>query len=128
MRHVRVRDTAPERVVRSALHSMGYRFRIEGRNLPGKPDIVLPRYRTVVFVHGCFWHGHQGCSRASRPTTNIDFWNAKLDRNIERDVEVRRSLEALGWHVVVIWQCETRNRDALEQRLKTQLPAPRSRH
>jgi DNA mismatch endonuclease (patch repair protein) len=103
MAAVRNKNTAPERAVRAALFSAGYRYRLHRKDLPGSPDIVLPRYRTAVFVHGCFWHGHH-CPRGRRPTSNVDFWNAKLDRNIARDRE-RSALKALGWHVVTIWQC-----------------------
>jgi DNA mismatch endonuclease, patch repair protein len=104
MAAVRNKDTAPERAVRTALFSSGYRYRLHRRDLPGSPDIVLPRYRTAVFVHGCFLHRHD-CPRGRRPASNVDFWNAKLDRNIARDRERTVALVALGWHVVTIWQC-----------------------
>jgi len=105
MSAVRNRDTGPERVVRATLFSHGYRYRLHRKDLPGSPDIVLPLYRTVVFVHGCFWHGH-GCSRGRRPASNIDFWNTKLDRNLARDRRDCLALEAAGWRVVIIWECE----------------------
>ncbi len=105
MSAVRNRHTGPERAVRAALFSSGYRYRLHRRDLPGSPDIVLPLYRTVVFVHGCFWHGHD-CSRGRRPASNIDFWNTKLDRNIARDRSNRLALEAAGWRVVIIWECK----------------------
>src|SRR5438128_12503853 len=104
MSRVRDRDTQPEKVVRSLLHSLGYRLRMHRRGLPGSPDIVLPRYRAIIFVHGCFWHGHKGCSRASRPTTNVDFWNRKIDGNIMRDEKTLGELKKLGWNALVIWQ------------------------
>lgn len=104
MAAVRGKDTRPERAVRSALFHAGYRYRLHRRDLPGSPDIVLPRYRLVVFVHGCFWHGHD-CPRGRRPASNVEFWNTKLDRNIERDRAARAALEAAGWSVVTVWEC-----------------------
>lgn len=118
MSRVKGRNTAPEKNVRSLLHRMGYRFRIHLKNLPGNPDIVLPRHRKIIFVHGCFWHGHQGCSRAKRPASNVDFWNHKIDKNIERDISVREKLESLGWKVLVVWQCGIRDKEALQIQLK----------
>lgn len=105
MASVRNKDTKPERFVRSALFLAGYRYRLHRRDLPGHPDIVLPRYRTIVFVHGCFWHGHD-CPRGRRPRSNTAFWNTKLDRNRARDQKAREALEALGWTVISIWECE----------------------
>jgi len=99
-------DTGPELRVRRLLHRLGYRFRLHRRDLPGRPDIVLPKWRTVLFVHGCFWHQHAGCPRAARPTSNVAFWDRKLDRNVRRDQENRRSLEEAGWRVLVIWECQ----------------------
>ncbi len=116
MSRVRNRNTEPELVVRRALHSMGYRFRLHRKDLPGSPDIVLPKYKTVVFVHGCFWHGHPGCKKASRPATNIDFWGRKLDRNLMRDKEAREELEKLGWIVLIVWQCELKDAPKLQNR------------
>jgi DNA mismatch endonuclease (patch repair protein) len=88
---------------------MGYRFRLHPKNLPGKPDIVLPKHHKVIFVNGCFWHGHRGCNRAGRPATNIEFWNRKLDRNLKRDETVQKELRVLGWKVLVVWECKTRD-------------------
>lgn len=105
MAKVRGRDTAPEMRVRRALFAAGFRYRLHARHLPGRPDIVLPRYRTAVFVHGCFWHGH-GCPRSRRPRSNQTFWELKLDRNIARDLKSRTELEAAGYRVVIVWQCE----------------------
>ena len=102
------KDTKPEVAVRRLLHALGYRFRIHRKDLPGKPDIVLPKYRTVIFVHGCFWHHHEGCKAASTPASNIDFWQTKFRRNRERDAQVRAQLESLGWKVIVIWECEVK--------------------
>lgn len=104
MSAVRGKDTAPEKAVRSALFSAGYRYRLHRRDLPGAPDIVLPRHHTVVFVHGCFWHGHK-CRKGRRPSSNTEFWNAKLDGNIARDERNRAALSALGWQVKIIWEC-----------------------
>jgi DNA mismatch endonuclease (patch repair protein) len=101
---VRGRDTAPERAVRSALFAAGHRFRLHDRRLPGTPDIVLPRYKTIIFVHGCFWHGHE-CSRGRRPTSNRAFWDAKLDRNRIRDRSHYVALQADGWRIVTLWEC-----------------------
>ena len=117
MAAVKNKNTAPEIIVRKTLHRLGYRFRLHRRDLPGNPDIVLPKYRAVIFVHGCFWHGHPGCSRASRPQTTAEFWNTKLDKNLRRDQEVQARLHALGWRVLVIWQCRTKDREQLEQQI-----------
>ena len=104
MRAVKGRDTKPEKRVRSALHAAGFRFRLHRGDLPGRPDLVLPRYKIAVFVHGCFWHGHS-CPRGARPSSNADFWNAKIERNIARDRAAAASLAELGWKAVVIWEC-----------------------
>lgn len=117
MSKVRSRDTKPEKLVRSLLHSMGYRFRLHRKDLPGKPDIVLPKYNTIIFVHGCFWHRH-GCKKSSTPKTNRDFWKAKFARNVERDREVINALKSLNWTVVTIWECETRDLETLSKKLK----------
>lgn len=118
MSRVKNRDTAPEKLVRQLLHKMGYRFRLQRKDLPGKPDIVLPKHRKVIFVHGCFWHGHEGCSRGARPTSNVDFWNKKIDKNIGRDINAQAELCELGWQTLVVWQCQTRNLADLQQRLQ----------
>lgn len=106
MSRIRGRDTSPEMTVRSALHARGYRFRLHRKDLPGKPDVVLPKYRTVVFVHGCFWHRHSRCRNATTPTANARFWADKFAENTERDARRTRDLRKLGWHVFVIWECE----------------------
>lgn len=113
MSRVRGRDTKPELIVRSIVHRMGFRFRVQRRDLPGNPDIVLPRHAKVIFVHGCFWHGHSGCSRAKRPSTNRVFWDKKIDGNIERDKRFQHELRTMGWKVLVLWQCWTRDPDKL---------------
>jgi len=121
MSKVHSTDTTPEVKVRKLLHGMGYRFRLHRRNLPGNPDIVLPRYKTVIFVHGCFWHGCPICKHAKiRPKANSDYWNKKLNRNIERDKE---NTTALGWHVLLVWECETKKRNltTLGNRLRQKL-------
>ena len=116
MSRIRGKDTTPELVVRSALHRMGYRFRLHKRDLPGRPDIVLSKYWTVVFVHGCFWHRHPGCTQAYTPKSRVGFWRSKFDQNVRRDIAVRAELESLGWNVVVVWECEV-NAQEFEERL-----------
>ncbi len=106
MSRIRGKDTAPERAVRSFLHREGLRFRLHARGIPGTPDIVLPRYRTAVFVHGCFWHQHPGCKHHGVPAANSPYWQAKFARTAERDARKVRELEALGWTVRVVWECE----------------------
>ena len=127
MSKVRSEDTTPEIKVRKLLHGMGYRFRLHRHDLPGSPDIVLPKYKSVVFVNGCFWHSCPACSaRRSRPRTNADYWKRKLDRNMERDRENYAKLAEMGWRVVVVWECETKDKNiaALRERLKSELTLP----
>lgn len=102
-------STKPELKLRRTLWRLGFRYRVNDKRLPGSPDIVLPKYRTVIFVHGCFWHGHQGCKYYTVPKTNTDFWTDKITRNRERDQEVWRQLEAEGWSVIVVWECQLKN-------------------
>lgn len=118
MSRVKGRDTKPEILVRSIVHRMGFRFRLHRRNLPGNPDLVLPRHRKVIFVHGCFWHGHKRCARSKRPATNHDFWTKKLDGNIGRDKRFQKVLVQMGWKVLVIWECETRKLGTLKRKLE----------
>ncbi len=106
MSRVRSENTAPERRVRSLLHRAGYRFRLHPRDLPGSPDIVLPKWKTAIFVHGCFWHGHEGCRRSKLPSTRTEFWRAKIERNRARDRAATERLTALGYQVVTLWGCE----------------------
>lgn len=117
MGRVRSQDTKPELLVRSMLQRHGYRFRLHKKDLPGKPDIVLARYNTVVFVHGCFWHRHKNCSDATIPKTNTAFWQNKLSKNVERDKKTQKALRRFGWQVIVIWECETTKPDKLMNRL-----------
>lgn len=117
MSAVRGKDTTPELVVRRLLHAMGFRFRLHRKDLPGKPDIVLPKYHTCIFVHGCFWHQHPGCKRASKPTSNESFWSRKLLGNVRRDELHCQALKALGWRVLTVWECETKDSDVLERML-----------
>jgi DNA mismatch endonuclease, patch repair protein len=125
MAAVRGKNTGPERAVRAALFAAGYRYRLHRRDLPGAPDIVLPRFRTAVFVHGCFWHGH-ACPRGRRPTSNVAFWDAKLNKNVERDRRSRLELRAAGWRVVVIWECSVAGGcRRLISRLRRGPPQPR---
>ena len=111
------KNTKPELVVRSLLHNMGYRFRLHRNDLPGKPDITLPKYKKIIFVHGCFWHGHIDCPRAKRPTTNKKFWDEKLNKNIERDKITVNNLKALGWDVLTVWTCEVKDTEKLRNKL-----------
>lgn len=117
MSRVSSKNTKPELVVRSLLHGMGYRFRLHRKDLPGKPDITLPKYQKVIFVHGCFWHGHTDCPRAKRPKTNHSFWREKLDKNIDRDKESIENLNNLGWAAMVIWTCEVNDKIKIENKL-----------
>jgi len=110
-------DTKPEMVVRKAVHGMGFRYRLHESKLPGKPDIVLPRHKKVIFINGCFWHGHQGCKRSKRPATNIKFWNRKIDATIARDAKVKTELKKLGLQVLTIWQCQTKDPETLIKKL-----------
>ena len=106
MSHVRSASTKPEVTLRRALWREGFRYRVNDKRLPGSPDIVLPKYRTVIFVHGCFWHGHMDCKNYTVPKTNTDFWTAKIARNRQRDQDTWRQLEAKGWAVIIVWECE----------------------
>lgn len=119
MSRIKSKNTKPELIVRSYLHRMGYRFRLHGKVskrlypsgvLPGKPDIVLTKYKTVIFIHGCFWHMHKGCKRASIPKTRTEWWIDKLNKNVERDKRNKKELEKLGWKVIVVWECEIANK------------------
>ena len=119
MSRIRSKNTKPEMVVRSLLHHMGYRFRIHRRDLPGTPDIVLPKYNAVIFVHGCFWHRHPGCPYAYTPKSRVEFWEKKFSDAVRRDKQALHELKELGWKVLVVWECETKNLESLQQKLHT---------
>ena len=106
MSRVRSKDTIPELLVRSFLFRHGFRFRLHVKSLPGHPDIVLPKYKTVIEVRGCFWHRHPGCRQATMPSSNVEFWQKKFKRNVDRDKETEKQLNELGWNLIVIWECE----------------------
>ncbi|MGI8642267.1 MAG: very short patch repair endonuclease [Pyrinomonadaceae bacterium] len=118
MSSVKQRHTKPEITVRKILHRYGFRFRLHNKKLPGTPDIVLAKYKAVIFVHGCFWHQHQGCRKSRRPTSNIEFWNEKLDRNIVRDNQKESELKNSGWKVLTLWDCEIKDEDSLIKKVK----------
>jgi DNA mismatch endonuclease, patch repair protein len=129
MSRIRGRDTTPEKIVRSLLHRLGFRFRLYVKHLPARPDVVLPSLRTVVLVHGCFWHRHEGCKNCTTPTNNQKFWLKKFDGNVARDKVNEQKLRETGWNCVVVWECETKDVETLKQRLKTVLgPLRKQRH
>ncbi len=121
MSRIQGKDTTPERRVRSLLHRCGFRFSLRRKELPGKPDIVLPRFQTAVFVHGCFWHRHGECRNAVLPKTRSEFWFRKLSGNVERDRHNVRDLKRLGWRVLIVWECELDDELALQKRLSRSL-------
>src|SRR4051812_11114329 len=118
MSRITSRNTLPERTVRSLLHRLGYRFRLHVRDLPGNPDIVLPKWHKVIFVHGCFWHRHAGCKYAYSPKSRTQFWCKKFEGNVMRDRKRSQELAILGWEAHVIWECEAKNAQALAKRLR----------
>ena len=109
MSRIRGKDTKPEEKVRKYLFSRGFRYRKNDARLPGKPDIVLPKYKTVVFVNGCFWHKHEGCRYFVWPKNNAEFWKSKIEKNVERDLRVQKELRSLGWKVLTVWECELKS-------------------
>ena len=117
MSRIRGKNTKPEILVRKGLHARGFRFRLHNKKLPGSPDVVLPKYGVAIMVNGCFWHGHKGCRYATKPKTNVEFWEIKIARNRHRDEVTNAHLEALGWHVITVWECELRAGSQLEDRL-----------
>ncbi|WP_280641795.1 very short patch repair endonuclease [Anaeroarcus burkinensis] len=121
MARIRSHNTKPELIVRSMLHKAGFRFRVNKKTLPGKPDIVLAKYKTVIFVHGCFWHSHPGCRRASLPQTNTEFWKEKLEKNKLRDEKEVEELKELGWSVVIVWTCQLKDKNSLMEKLLLKL-------
>ena len=118
MSRIRGKDTKPEIRVRKGLHRRGFRFRLQDRRLPGRPDITLPKYGVAIMVNGCFWHGHKGCRYATKPRTNPEFWETKIERNRHRDEVTTAHLEALGWTVITVWECELRGKSAAEARIE----------
>ena len=117
MANIRGWDTAPECAVRRIAHRMGLRFRLRRKNLPGRPDLVFPKHRLAVFVHGCFWHQHDGCRYAHIPKSRTEYWKAKFARNVERDKENEEALHSLGWNVLVVWECEVGDEEGVRERL-----------
>jgi DNA mismatch endonuclease, patch repair protein len=133
MSRVKSKDTGPEMRVRRAVHGLGYRFRLHQRKLSGCPDLVLPRLRSVIFVHGCFWHRHRGCPKASMPRSHKDYWLDKFVRNAARDRKAKAELKSLGWRVLVVWECQTKDASKLQARLRRYLSSasvvqPSKRH
>ena len=118
MQQIRSKDTEIEVLLRKTLWKKGYRYRKNDKRLPGKPDIVLPKYRSVVFVNGCFWHKHEGCKYFVWPKSNVDFWKEKIKRNVERDLRQWNQLQSLGWNVIVVWECELK-KDCFEKTMKS---------
>ena len=121
MANIKSKDTTPESAVRSLLFSLGYRFRLHKKDLPGKPDIVMKKFGTVVFVHGCFWHHHQKCRRANWPKSNKGYWIPKIRKNVERDRSNVQMLKDSGWRVLIIWECEVKNLEKLRKRLRREI-------
>jgi DNA mismatch endonuclease, patch repair protein len=111
MSGIRGKNTKPEMIVRRGLHRLGYRFRLHDRNLPGSPDLALPKWNAVIFVHGCYWHRHTGCKYAYTPKSNTDFWKKKLGRNSERDLEHQKTLSETGWRILIVWECSLKHQD-----------------
>lgn len=118
MSRVPAEDTTAEKAVRCLLHRMGYRFRVHRKDLPGKPDLVLAKHKAVVFVNGCFWHGHKGCERATRPSSNTAYWNRKIDGNMGRDNRIKKALRKEGWRVLTVWECELADTKKLGGRIR----------
>ncbi|MDX9972729.1 MAG: DNA mismatch endonuclease Vsr [FCB group bacterium] len=119
MSKIQLADTKPEILVRSLLHRMGYRFRLHRKDLPGRPDIVLPRHNAVILVHGCFWHRHAGCKFAYTPKTRQEFWGEKFKANVRRDATVRQRLTKMGWRILVVWECELNDLSSLKVNLES---------
>ena len=122
MSRIRSQDTKPELLIRSFLYQRGFRFRLHEKSLPGSPDIVLPKYKTVIEIRGCFWHRHPGCKVATTPSSNVDFWNTKFERNVARDKKNEVAINNLGWNLIVVWGCQVRNK-AILNRLPARIKA-----
>lgn len=118
MSRVKAKDTEAEMRVRRTVHSVGLRYRLHRRDLPGTPDLVFPKHRVAVFVHGCFWHRHPGCKKATTPKSRKRFWQRKFDRNVARDRKAIRDLRASGWRIAIIWECETRSKESILDRVR----------
>lgn len=118
MSRVKSKDTTPEMIVRKQAFAMGYRYRLHKKDLPGKPDLVFAGRKKIIFVHGCFWHQHQGCPGSKRPASNTEYWSKKLDGNIARDEKNRELLIRMGWDVLIIWECQTRNRQTVRNLIR----------
>ena len=125
MSQIRGSDTRPERAVRSVLHRLGFRFRLKGlsSSLPGRPDVILRKHRTVIFVHGCFWHRHRNCRLAYTPKSNLEHWHRRFEENVSRDRRVQKELKSLGWRVLVVWECAVAEPDALRRWFVKRLPS-----
>ena len=121
MSMIKGKNTKPEMLVRSVCHEMGLRYRLHRKDLPGKPDLVFPKHRLCIFVHGCFWHRHPGCKYAYTPKSRLDFWLPKLARNVERDLAAQQALQALGWRVAIVWECHTKDREFLRNEIRITL-------
>ena len=121
MSRIRGRDTKPELIVRRIAHRLGYRFRLHRRDLPGSPDIVFPRHRAIIMVNGCLWHRHPGCKYATSPKTRVQYWENKFEGNVVRDRRNESALRDLGWRVLVVWECETKNQEAVAARIASYL-------
>ena len=121
MSRIKSCNTKPEIVVRSLLHNMGYRFRLHRKDLPGKPDIVLPRYKSIIFIHGCFWHRHKECKNTTSPKTKKTFWREKFKANVIRDKKVQEELKSMGWKILIIWECELPDLDRVKKLIKESL-------
>lgn len=130
MSHVRSKNTTTEKAVRNKLWRRGYRYRLNDRRLPGTPDLVLPKYRAVIFINGCFWHGHKGCSKYVVPKSNVDFWKAKVAKNIERDLQNAQRLDILAWSVITVWECELtkKNLEGTINRIEGDLQAAKNKY
>ena len=130
MSRIRSRNTSPEKIVRAELWRRGYRYRLNDKRLPGKPDLVLPKYRAVIFINGCFWHGHRGCPKYVEPKTNAGFWKEKIAANIARDELNAQRLDTLSWTVITVWECELskKNRDATIARIEADLRAAKDKY
>lgn len=118
MAAIKSRNTEPELIVRKALHRLGYRFRLHRKDLPGSPDIVLPKFKAAIFVHGCFWHRHFGCKYAYTPKSRVDFWEKKFAQNVLRDEKAVHALRGAGWRVLVIWECSTKDKDQVKEAIQ----------